>query len=149
EQSVRRGAAEGQASTGFLFRELNQHQQNEDSTEQNHCERQKTNNKTHTVSFLSSLSQRNRPLQVKASQPAPASRPRTNDSGQRCGTTDVRIAECSANPASTAPKGSAVHSSLSRHPRRTLRACNLDGNIEVPRVWADVRDITAVTADNQ
>ena len=40
EESVRRRATEREASTCFLFRELNEHQKNEDSTEQNHCEAQ-------------------------------------------------------------------------------------------------------------
>src|SRR6266436_6245262 len=47
EESVRRRATECQASTCFLFRELHEHQKNEDSTQQNHCERQKADNKTH------------------------------------------------------------------------------------------------------
>src|SRR2546430_2161991 len=45
--SVRRRATEGQPSACFLFRELNEHQQDEDRTQQNHCKRQKAENKTH------------------------------------------------------------------------------------------------------
>src|SRR5262249_1182441 len=54
-----------------------------------------------------------------------------------------------ASPAPAAPKGSAVQSSLSGHSWRILRTRDLDGNIEFPRVWAEVRDVAAVAADNQ